>query len=179
MRVESKILKQFQSEDIFVNIRIDSFDESFYGFIRIFNDNFLLLEVYDSNGFYDGIIIFRNEDISRVQWDNNNVNSIFKTLNKKEQDKRVSDINIDSIENILQSVNKAYKYVTIFMQELDSEICIIGEIVEMDDQSVVLKEFGTKSTLDRGMTLLSLKDITRVEAGGIYENNLLKVHKEK
>jgi hypothetical protein len=34
------------------------------------------------------------------------------------------------------------------------------------------------STLDRGMLMISINDVTRVEAGGIYENNLLKIHRK-
>jgi hypothetical protein len=42
----------------------------------------------------------------------------------------------------------------------------------MDDETLILDSFGTRSTLDRKHLMISMSDITRVDAGGIYEKNL-------
>lgn len=49
----------------------------------------------------------------------------------------------------------------------------------MDENSIVINEFGTKSSLDRKFILLSLDDITRIDMNGKYENNLNKLFNEK
>ena len=84
---------------------------------------------------------------------------------------------IGRIANIYQYVNKLYNLVTVHIQNLEKGVCFIGQIHDIDSSSVVIHELGTKSTLDRKYILLSLDDITRVDAGGQYENNLKKLFK--
>lgn len=179
MDIASKNLKKLQTEKSFVDIFTDLFNESFYGFIRQFNDHFLLLEHYSNDGLFNGIIVFKRGDITRIKWANNDINSIHKIVNKHDQEKNIASIKIDSIEAILKSVDKAFKHVNLNIQNIDNGMCIIGEIEEMDAESIVIKEFGTRSSLDRGRILFAMEDITRIDAGGLYETGLLKVHKKK
>jgi len=173
MSIEIKTLKTLKTENIFVDLFTDMFEESFYGFIKQFNKDFLLLEHYNDDGLYNGIIVFRRSDITRIKWDNNEINSTRKFLNKHLDGKKISAIKIDSIQTILKTINKTYKHVTISIQNIDNGMCIIGEIKEIDKSTIVIHEFGTKKTLDRGTIMFSISDITRVDAGGIYENTIL------
>ncbi len=175
MSIADKTLKTLQTKDIFVDIYTDHFDESLYGFIFDFNNHFLLLEHYNEDGFYNGIIIFRRQDITRLKWDNNNINSTFKLITRLKPTE-LADIKIDAIESILKTVNLTFKHVNLHIQEINPDWSIIGQIQNMDNDTVVIKEFGTMTSLDRGMLMISVADITRIDAGGIYENNLLKIH---
>jgi hypothetical protein len=85
------------------------------------------------------------------------------------------EIDISSLQNVIKSINENYGYVNIFIQDIDSSICFIGEICEMDEETIVIDEFGTKSSLDRKNIMLSINDITKIGAGGIYEENLKKL----
>lgn len=177
MKTADNTLKTLQTKSIFVDIKTDHFDESFYGFVRDFNDTFLLLEHYNDDSLYNGIIVFKREDITRIKWDNNGINSAFKLITRQENiEEQLSKINIESIESIIKSVDKTYKHVNLHIQNINSDWSIIGQIQEIDAETIIIKEFGTRSTLDRGMLMLSIADITRVDAAGIYENNLLKIY---
>lgn len=176
MNTADKTLETLQTKGIFVDIFTDHYDESFFGFVRVFNDRFLLLEHYNNDGFYNGIIVFRRQDITRIRCDNNEIKSASKIITRREQIKELADIRIDSIESIIKSVDKAFGYVSLQIQDINSDWTIIGQVQEMDTDTIVIKEFGTMSTLDRGMLMLSIADITRVDAGGLYENNLMKIH---
>ncbi|RYF13101.1 MAG: hypothetical protein EOO42_19260 [Flavobacteriales bacterium] len=179
MSIETKTLKNLETENTFVDIFTDFFNESYYGFIRQFNKDFLLLENYSDEGLYNGIIIFRRSDITRIKWDNNDIKSTQKLLNKHKDEKGISAIKIDSILNILKTINKTYKHVSIHIQNIDSGMCIIGEIKDMDKSTIIVHEFGTRASLDRGTIMFSVDEITRVDAGGIYENGILKIHSGK
>lgn len=176
MSLETKTIARLEIENIFVDIYTDSYKESFYGFIRKYNKDFLLLEHYNDDGFYNGIIVFRRLDITRIKWNTNEINSTQKLLNQHSDTKRIRSIKIDTIENILKSVYRTFNHVTINVQNIDDSICFIGEILELDKSTIILHEFGTKKTLDRGTIMLSIDDITRVDAGGIYENSILITH---
>ncbi len=176
MKIADKTLETLQTKGIYVDIFTDHYDESFFGFVRVFNDHSLLLEHYNDDGFYNGIIVFKRQDITRIRWDNNEIKSASKIINRREQIKELSDIRIDSIESIIKSVDKVFGYVSLQIQDINTDWTIIGQVQEMDTDTIIIKEFGTTSTLDRGMLMLSIDDITRVDAGGLYENNLTKIH---
>jgi hypothetical protein len=176
MEIANKTLETLQKKEIYVDIFTDHYDESFFGFVRVFNDNFLLLEHYNEDGFYNGIVIFKRQDITRIRWDNNEIKSASKLITRQVQIKELAGISIDSIESIIKSVDKAFGYVSLKIQDINSDWIIIGQIQEIDGDTIVIKEFGTMATLDRGVLMLSIVDITRVDAGGLYENNLMKIH---
>jgi hypothetical protein len=176
MKIADKTLKTLQTEGIYVDIFTDHYNASFFGFIRVFNDHSLLLEHYNDDGIYNGIIVFRRQDITRIRWDNNEIKSAFKIITRQEQIKELAEIRIDSIESIIKSVDKAFGYLSLQIQEINSDWTIIGQVKEMDHDTIVINEFGTMSTLDRGMLMISIAAITRVDAGGLYENNLMKIH---
>ena len=57
--------------------------------------------------------------------------------------------------------------------------CIIGQIEDMDNDSIVIYEFGTYVSLDRKKLLMNISDISKIEAGGDYENNLKEIYSKK
>lgn len=176
MKLVDKTLETLQTKEIFIDIFTDRYNESFLGFVRVFNDSFLLLENYNYDGFYNGIIVFNRQDITRIRWDNNEIKSTFKIISRREQINEIAGIRLDSIESIIKSVEKVYGYVSLQIQDVNSDWTIIGQVQEMDTDTIVIKEFGTMSTLDRSLLMLSIADITRVDAGGLYEENLMKIH---
>jgi hypothetical protein len=176
MNLAEKTLKTLHSKEIFVNIFTDFYDESLLGFIKNFNHTFLVLEHYNDDGFYDGIVTLRIQDITRIRWDNNDINSVFKLIVRHEPTKGLDDIHIGSMVNIIRSVDRIFNYVNLRIQNIETNWSIIGQVQEIDDETVVIKEFGTMSTLDRAMLMLSISDITRIDVDGIYENNLMKIH---
>jgi len=176
MNLAESTLTKLQSEDILVDVFTDHFDESLYGFIRNFNDKYLLLEIYDDNGFYDGIIVFKREDITRIKWDNNGIKSHAQLITRHKQIEDFANIKIDNLEIIIKSISDYYDCLTIMIQDIESDWTIVGQVIDMDDDTIIVNEFGTMSTLDRGMLMISSADVTRIGAGSIYEKNLLKTH---
>ena len=179
MSVEKKYLEKLSKENILVDIFTDNYAESFYGFIVKFNDDFLLLEHYNDDLIYNGIIIFKTENITRIKWNGNDINNSFELLDISKRNKIVYNIEIDTLNSIINTISKIYGHINLSIQDLDSGMCIIGEVEEMDDEKIVVNQFGTKSTNDRTYLMLSTKDITKIEAGGIYELNLMKLHNKQ
>jgi len=176
MKLAESTLTKLLIEDILVDVYTDHYDESLYGFVRNFNDKYLLLENYDDNGFYDGIIVFRREDITRIKWNNNSIKRQDQLITRHKQIEDFANIKIDSLENILKSIGDSYDCLTIMIQDIESDWAIVGQVIEMDDDTIIVYEFGTMSTLDRGILMISSADVTRIGAGSIYEKNLLQTH---
>jgi hypothetical protein len=133
-----------------------------------------VLEHYTLDGIYNGIIIFRRVDITRIKWDNPNLNTIYKLIKRQKELKEIADINLESLESIIRSVEKGYKHVKLQIQNTNNNWFVIGQVIVMDSDTIIVKEFATNTSLDRGMLMLPISDITRIDAGGIYEENLLK-----
>ena len=94
MSIETKTLQNLEAKNTFVDIYTDMFEESFYGFIKQFNRDFLLLEHYNDDGLYNGIVVFKRSDISRIKWDNNEINSTRKLINLHSDKKKIGAIKI-------------------------------------------------------------------------------------
>lgn len=177
MSLAASTLRRLKSENILVDVCTDLYDESLYWFIRDFNDKYLLLESYDENGFYDGIIVLRREDITRVKCDNNGIKSHAQLITRHMQIEDFANIKIDSLQVVIKTIADTYDCLTFMVQDIESDWSIVGHVHDMDDVTIVINEYGTMSTLDRGMLMISLAGITRVSAGSIYERNLVSTHK--
>jgi hypothetical protein len=176
MKVSDNTLKTLQNNEVLVDIYTDHFNESFFGFILNYNNDFLLLEHYNEDGLYNGIIVFRREDITRIRWDNNEINSVLSLIKRVENFEIFSRIKIDSLKNVLKSINEVYFHLSLRIQNINTDWSIIGQLEEMDSETIIIKEFGTMSTLDRAYLMFSTNEITRIDADGIYENNIIRLH---
>ena len=167
--------KKLKKEQVLADFYTDNYNESDYGFVIDFNDHFLLIEKFDDECNYDGLSIFLRNNITRIRWSGNDIDSVFKLIDTSKRQTDKMNIDLSSLESILQSMNKYFNHLTVHIQDIDTGICFIGQIHEMDSNAIVIHEFGSKTSLDRKFILLSLEDITRIDAGGQYENNLKRL----
>jgi hypothetical protein len=179
MDLKIKYLEKLKQEQILAGFYTDNYDESDYGFVIDFNDDFLLIENFDNDCNYDGITIFMLQNITRIRWSGNDMESVAKLIDGSQRQKeKLTNIDLSSVQTILQSVNRLYNHLTVHIQDIDKDIYFIGQIHEMDENSIVIHEFGPRTSLDRKFILLSIDDITRVEAGGRYESNLKRLYNQ-
>ncbi|MGS0747548.1 hypothetical protein [Halpernia sp. GG3] len=172
MNIQTKYLQKLRNDQTFTDIYTDRFQESTYCYILDFNEEFILLEKFTNVGKPDGISVIKRENITRIKWSGNDIKTTSKFALKEKRNQDIFNINIDSIYNILNSVEKLFGYVTIYIQDIDTGICIIGEIKEIDGDHIIIEEYGTFTSLDRKMLILSTNEITKIEGGALYENNL-------
>ena len=172
MDLKTKCLNKLKTEQVLARFYTDHYDESYYGFVIDFNDVYLVIEKFDDECRYDGLTVFLRRDITRIKWSGNGIESASKLIDISKRQTSKINIDLTSIPTVLQSVNRLYNHLTVYTQDIDNGFCYVGQIYEVDDNSVVIHEFGTKETLDRCFVLLSIEDITRIDAGGQYENNL-------
>ena len=177
MNTETKYLDSLKTSKELVDIYTDRYDDSYYGFLVQYNDDYLVLESIDDDNNPDGLIVFHRENITRIRWGGNEIESTRKLINQSQRLKEITTIDLSSIQSILNSVQEIFGYVNISIEDIDSDVCFIGEIESMDDNSIVLHEYGTKISLDRKRILLKVEDITKVEGGGNYEERIKRIIK--
>ena len=179
MDLKTKQLNRLKDNETLVDIFRDTYEESQNGFIIDFNEEFLLMEKFNTNAQHDGISVLKMENISRIRWGGNDNESSIKLIDQSKRFIDIGGINLESWNTILESISKKYNHVNVFIEDQDSDISIIGVIKNLDDDTLIINEFGTPGRLDRSFIMIALDDITKVEAAGIYENNLLKLYSKQ
>jgi hypothetical protein len=165
-----KALKQSQElVDVYRDRRVA---DSLTGVITDYSEDFVYLSLISDSGVQNGISVVFSHDISRIRWQGNERKSIQQLMEKKQTRPAVPKIRLETLIDVLSSVSEAYGYVNIHTEGMDSGITFIGEIKNIDSQGVVLHEFGTMLSRDRHWLLLRLDEISRVDAGSQYEEDI-------
>jgi hypothetical protein len=175
MNLQKNCIEKLKNEQTLVEIYTDIYDKSDCGFINECNEDFLLLEKFDNDGNYEGFSIFMKQNISKIRWGGNELISVLTLIDNSKNVNDFRKIDLTSIQSIIRTVNDIFGHITIHIQNIDKSQCFIGQISEMDDDFIVMHEFGTYTSLDRKYVLLSIHDITLVEAEGKYEKSLKKL----
>ena len=171
--MNEKCISQLIVESQFVDVFDDNADESFYGYITNQSSELLQLEHFDEEGRFDGILILEKEDISRIRW-GGNAREITENLISERTD--IEDLILSDMKSAVLSLYEQFGHVCLTMGMYGTDTMFIGEIHKHQDDSLILHEYGTRSNFDRSYLLLRWDDISRVQAGGVYEKNLHELY---
>ncbi|MGI9054672.1 MAG: hypothetical protein ACR2F2_02590 [Pyrinomonadaceae bacterium] len=131
---------------------------------------------FNDGGEYDGIMIFRKDDITRVRWGDNELEAQRVLVERTKEIPVAPEINLEDIVKIIESVQQQFGYVSIATEELNDEVIYIGEVVSVDKDFLVLNEYGFKDALDRSMLILRIPEVTRIDADDKYQKTILYLH---
>ena len=152
-------------------------DETKFCRINQVSEYCVLATLVDEHGEYDGISIFRTDHITRLRWGGTDRDAQTKLAIRNGSLPTLPGIDLSSLPTIIESIQKHYGYVNVATEAMDRDICFIGEVLAIDEEHLLLHEYGTQKALDRSMIVLAMPDITLVEADGKYERDLLYLHK--
>ncbi len=173
MSVQLETLKMLkQSQELIDVYRDHRSDESLTGVITDYSEDFVYLSLISESGLQNGIAVIFACDISRIRWHGNERRSIQQLMEKKMTRPVAPAIRLETLVNVLNSINDAFGYVNILTEGMHDGITLIGEVKSIDIESVLLQEFGTMTSRDRRWLLLRLDEITRVDAGAPYEEDI-------
>jgi len=179
--IDKKVAEIRLSKDIVDIYRDRISDESLTGIVADFNKKFLVLCLLTDEGKSNGISVIYRDDITRLRTGGNLRTAITELSKLNEGKIKAPKINLTSIDLILTSMQEEYGYVNMHTEALDDEVCFIGRILEQDEDWVSLKGYGTMSNRDTNELLIDKEEISRVDAGAIYEESikyLIEKHEE-
>src|SRR5688500_4176871 len=81
-------------------------------------------------------------------------------------------VSVDSLEDLLLSANRSFPLVTIHREKVAEGTCDIGRVAGVDKGRVCLLEITPDASWDAAPREYRLRDITRVDFGGEYEEAL-------
>jgi hypothetical protein len=178
MSILDKYLHELQSSGELVNIYREHTEGNSARLCRI--NAVSSFAVYATNfnddGEYDGIMVFRTDDITRIRWGDNELEAQRHLVERVKDIPAALELDLDDIPKIVQSVQKHFGYVSIATEEINDEVIYIGEVVSVDEDFLVLNEYGAKDTLERSMLILRTPEVTRIDADDKYLRTILYLH---
>lgn len=147
-------------------------DSRIHGYVLAVGPKFFLLALVSDRIRFDGFECFRISDVLSVKPD---PYAAFKDAALKKRGERMPEkppLDLDSKETLLRSASRAFPLVTIHIEKVDPDVCYIGRVVDISRGKVSLLEIAPGAVWDDKPAEYRLKDITRVNFGGDYEDAL-------
>jgi hypothetical protein len=135
--------------------------------------NFFLLRVIDYSIRFNGFSCLRLADVRNLEAPHDYEKFVLQALkHRREKLFRQPSINLTSIETILVSASKVFPLITIHREKINPDVCGIGKVLSIESDSVSMLDIGPDALWDGEPTSRKLRDITRVDFGGGYEEAL-------
>ena len=143
------------------------------GYVLDIGPEWFLLAHVDNNIRFNGFQCFRLSDVRDPQLPAPYAAFVEAALKKRgEQLSKKPGVSVASLEELLLSANRTFPLVTIFREKVDPDVCAIGRVMEVEDGRLSLLEISPDASWEVEATQYRLRDITRVDFGGDYEDAL-------
>ena len=143
------------------------------GYVMDIGPRWFMLALVSDGIRFDGFQCFRLSDVRGLQVPNPFAAFVEVALKKRgERPPRKPRVSVASIEDLLLSANRSFPLVTIHREQIDPDGCEIGRVLQVKDGRVSLLEISPDAIWDVEANDFRLRDITRVDFGGDYEEAL-------
>ncbi|MGA2809675.1 MAG: hypothetical protein ABSE87_16220 [Terracidiphilus sp.] len=143
------------------------------GYVLDIGPHFFLLGLIGGEIRFNGFQCLRLSDVRRLQVPDPYSDFIVAALRKRgESIKRKPNINLQSLPELLWSANRLFPLVTIHRERVKPDTCEIGRVIDIGKAQVSLLEIGPDAVWEEEPTDIPLREITRVDFGGGYEDAL-------
>ena len=169
MSVKQKTYDRLIADHSLVSLFRDNLtDEYVTGYLQKYNNDFVYMNLIGEDGVSDGVCTVWAYDVTRIRWDGNRLFSISRLVERNETDTIARETNLSSIKSVIEATQLSYGYVGLLTERIDPEVLYVGAVKEIDHDHVLIQEFGTKSSRSSRSMLLNLEDVTCVQAGERY-----------
>jgi len=159
----------------FVRIR-RRFESTFvHGYVLAAGARHLVMAVVNDQLRYDGFECFRLKDVRSVETDPYAAFAQSALRLRGQRKPRLPRLDLDSTQALLESAAALAPLLTIHREKLEPDICHIGRVVAIGAKRVSLLEIGPDAKWDEVEVTYPIKEITRVDFGGGYEDALALV----
>lgn len=146
------------------------------GYVLDLGPKWFLLAFLDNNIRFNGFQCFRLSDVREPQVPAPYAAFVEAALKKRGAHRpKKPRVSVASIEELLLSANRSFPLVTIHREKVDPDVCAVGRVLEVRDERLSLLEISPDASWEVEATQYRLRDITRVDFGGDYEDALYLV----
>jgi len=143
------------------------------GYVLALAEQWFMIAVVSDRIRFDGFQCYRLSDVRRLRVPKPHAAFTKAALQKRRETRpRKPRVNLADLRLLLGSAGRAFPLVTIFRERIDPEICHIGRVSDVTKTRLSLLEIDPDACWDDEPTEYSLREITRVDFGGSYEDAL-------
>lgn len=151
-------------------------DESVVGYVLATGPRFFLLALVEDNARFNGFQCLRLQDVRNLQVPAKHARFTEAALKLRgERRPRTPDVSVSTVQDLLKTASQAFPLITIHREMMAPDICHIGYVVAVSNSEVSLLEIGPDAEWDDEPESYRIKEITRVDFGGVYEEALILV----
>ena len=162
-----------RGQSVFVKFERPFEPGTFEGYVLDVGPQFFLLAVVREDMRFDGFSCLRIADVRRLQAPAKYAAFAEAALRKRgEYLAEKPTIDLSNISNLLRSADVLFPLITIHRERVDPDVCHIGRVATINNSTVSLLEIGPDAAWDSELCSYKLREITRVDFGGGYEEAL-------
>jgi hypothetical protein len=165
-------LRAFARQRRMVRFRHRFAQYSTKGYIAGVGADLCLVTMIDDRIRWDGFLVCRNRDLRDLREEP--YATFVATALRRRGARRPAKprVELANFARVLRSAGRSFPLVTIHRERVDAEICQIGAVVAVDARQVVLHEIRPGARWQTSLDTYPLREITRIEFGGSYEDAL-------
>ena len=173
-RIASQLLAT-RSREI-VKFRSPFEEGSTTGYVLDVGPEFFLLLLIDDAVRFNGFQCLRLRDVRKLQ-----VPAKYAAFHEAalrvrgEIAEKKPRVRLDKVSEILRTASKAFPLIAIHREKVNPDVCRIGRVTGIDESNVQMLEIGPDAIWETKPTEYRLREITRVDFGGDYEEALFLV----
>ena len=159
----------------FVRIRRRFEDTFVHGYVLAAGSRHFVVALVNDRLWYDGFECFRIKDVRAIELDPYASFAESALRLRGQRKPRTPRLDLDSTQALLASAGALYPLVTIHREKVEPDICRVGRVVGTEAEEVKLLEIGPGAEWDEAPSTYPIKQITRINFGGGYEEALALV----
>jgi hypothetical protein len=146
---------------------------STHGYVLDIGPSFFLLGLIDDSVKFNGFQCLRISDLRGLQVPDPYERFVLAALHKRNQKMKAKpNIKLDGLPELLRSANQIFPLITIHRERVRPENCWIGKVIDITKDHLFLLQIDAHAKWDENPTRFLLREITRVDFGGGYEEAL-------
>lgn len=142
------------------------------GYVVGVGSELCMLRNIDDSIRFDGFQVFRNRDIRKLRVEPYATFKAAALRRRGERRPAKPRISLADFQQVIRSASRRFPLVTIRRERIRPEACQIGVVVEVGSRQVLLREIRPSATWMPTASAYALREITRVDFGGAYEEAL-------
>jgi hypothetical protein len=178
-------LGELKNNNKVCEIVADAPEDVIFGQIADYNENISLLKkVRIDNGDFDGYSIIFTGNIRTITWEGELLQQLEILLEdkisaKKKSIDKIQHININTgFFKLIKTINSLFGHISVY-DAFEPKDFYFGQVKDIDETHMLMRLMGDKSIMDDSSMIIRLEDIGRIDFGGIYDENMLKLHQIK
>ena len=169
-------LRQAAGDDTLISFHTVFEDSSVLGYVAGVGPDFVCLSIVHGDIRFNGFTCYRLRDMRRLQTPHKYAAFVEDALRiRRLKRPRQPELEVGNLRKLILTASQAFPLITIHRQKRDPDVCYIGQVFRVTPTHISLLEIGPNAEWEDAPTLYPLREITRIDFGGDYEDALWHV----